>query len=108
MQRNMMTTAALGFVLIISSFACASAAEIKIICANAFKTVLEELTPAFEKATGHKLVVIWGGAGPPTAPVERGEAFDPAGTTPSTVHGLIQQGEALIAARTKLEYSRVR
>ncbi len=57
MQRNMMTTAAVGFVLIIFSFACASAAEIKIICANAFKTVLEELTPAFEKATGHKLVI---------------------------------------------------
>src|SRR5258708_40069419 len=101
MQRNMMTTAAVGFVLIIFSFACASAAEIKIICANAFKTVLEELTPAFEKATGHKLVVIWGGAGPLTAPIERGEDFRLPGLPPFQVGHLIKQGQPLTAPRHK-------
>ena len=105
MQRNMMTTAALGFVLIISSFACASAAEIKIICANAFKTVLEELTPTFEKATGHKLVVIWGGAVPLTAQIERGEAFDLAVLTASRIDDLIKQGKLVIATRTNLATS---
>jgi molybdate transport system substrate-binding protein len=106
MQRNVMTTAALGFVLIISSsFAYANAAEIKIISANALKTVLEELTPAFEKATDHKLVVIWGGAVPLKAQIEKGEAFDLAVLTAAGIDDLIKQGRLVAATRTNLATS---
>jgi molybdate transport system substrate-binding protein len=106
MQRNVMTTAALGFVLIISSaFAYANAAEIKIISANALKTVLEELTPAFEKATDHKLVVIWGGAVPLKAQIEKGEAFDLAVLTAAGIDDLIKQGKLVTATRINLAIS---
>jgi molybdate transport system substrate-binding protein len=105
MQRNVMTTAALGFVLIISSFAYANAAEIKIISGNALKTVLEELTPAFEKATGHKLVVIWGGSVPLKAQIEKGEAFDLALLTATGIDDLIKQGKLVPATRTNLATS---
>lgn len=33
----------------------ANAAEIALLCSNALKSVIEELAPGFEKATGHKL-----------------------------------------------------
>jgi molybdate transport system substrate-binding protein len=105
MQRNVMPTAALGFVLIISSFAYANAAEIKIISANALKTVLEELMPAFEKATEHKLVVTWGGAVPLKAQIEKGEAFDLAVLTAAGIDDLIKQGRLVAATRTNLATS---
>jgi molybdate transport system substrate-binding protein len=105
MQRNVMTTAALGFVLIISSLAYANAAEIKIISGNALKTVLEELTPAFERATGHKLVVIWGGSVPLKAQIEKGEAFDLAVLTATGIDDLIKQGKLVTATRTNLATS---
>ena len=105
MQRNVMTTAALGFVLMMSSFADANAAEIKIICANALKMVLEELTPAFEKATEHKLVVTWGGSVPLKVRIEQGEAFDVALLTATRIDDLIKQGRLVAATRTNLATS---
>jgi molybdate transport system substrate-binding protein len=105
MQRNVMTTAALGFVLIISSFAYANAADIKVISANALKTVLEELTPAFERATDHKLVVIWGGSRPLKAQIEKGEVFDLAILTAAGIDDLIKQGKLVTATRTNLATS---
>ena len=105
MQRNVMTTAALGFVLIISSVAYANAADIKVICANALKTVLEELTPAFERTTDHKLVVIWGGSRPLKAQIEKGEVFDLAILTAGGIDDLIKQGKLVTATRTNLTTS---
>ena len=42
----------------------ASAAEITLLCSNALKSVVEELGPQFEKASGHKLKVEYGSTGP--------------------------------------------
>lgn len=105
MRRNVMTNAALGFVLIICSFAYGNAAEIKIISANALKTALEELTPAFEKATQHQLVVTWGGAVPLKARIEKGEAFDLAVLTAAGIDDLIKQGRLVAATRSNLATS---
>lgn len=37
---------------------CAQAAEVKLLSSNALKSALEELAPQFEKATGHKVVIV--------------------------------------------------
>src|SRR5712675_762854 len=64
MKRSMMAAAAAGFSMMMSSVLSANAAEIKVLSSNALKTALEELAPAFEKATEHKLVIAFGAAVP--------------------------------------------
>ena len=38
----------------------AGAVELKVVCAGAMRTALQELAPAFEKSSGHKLVIEYG------------------------------------------------
>jgi molybdate transport system substrate-binding protein len=56
-RQSLMTgvAAALGAVLL--SGATAHAADVKVMTSVALKSVLDELTPAFEKKTGHKLII---------------------------------------------------
>jgi len=105
MKRNVITTTALGLVLIVCSFARGDAAEIKVISSNALKTVLQELAPAFEKATEHKLVFTWGAAVPLKAQIEKGEAFDVTVLTTAAIDDLINQGKLVAATRTNLASS---
>lgn len=70
----------------------ASAAEIKVLSAGAFKQVVLALAPDFEKAGGHKLVVDNDTAGALKKRIEGGEAFDVAIITPAIVDDLIASG----------------
>lgn len=105
MKHHVMTAAAVGFGLLISSLSSADAAEIKVISSNALKTVLQDLTPAFEKASEHKLVFTWGAAVPLKAQIEKGEAFDLAVLTVAGIDDLIKQGKLVGATRTNLANS---
>jgi molybdate transport system substrate-binding protein len=105
MKRYVLTAAAVGFSMIASSLSAANAAEIKVISSNALKTVLQELAPAFEKATEHKLVFTWGAAVPLKAQIEQGEAFDLAVLTTAGIDDLIKQGKLLPATRANLATS---
>src|SRR4029077_8971119 len=49
--------AAIAALLAGLSAGAAGAAEIKVVCAGAMRAVLQELGPAFEKSSGHKLVI---------------------------------------------------
>src|SRR5215813_7480248 len=64
MKETTLTAVAVGFALMLAANVAASGAEIAVISSNALKTTLEELAPAFEKATEHKLVFTWGAAVP--------------------------------------------
>jgi molybdate transport system substrate-binding protein len=105
MKRYVLTAAAVGFGMIVSSLSAANAAEIKVISSNALKTVLQELAPAFEKATEHKLVFTWGAAVPLKAQIEKGEAFDLAVLTTAGIDDLIKQGKLVAATRANLATS---
>ncbi len=50
-------------IALMAQAALASAAEIKVFSTIGVKSALEELTPKFEKATGHKLNITWGDCG---------------------------------------------
>jgi molybdate transport system substrate-binding protein len=52
------------------------AAEIKVLASTAVKTVLEELGPQFEKATGNKVAFAFAPASVLKAKIDQGEAFD--------------------------------
>ncbi|MBO0754051.1 MAG: substrate-binding domain-containing protein [Bradyrhizobiaceae bacterium] len=97
--------AAAGWVLLLAAVIPAGAAEIKVICSNALKTTLEELAPAFEKATEHKLAITWGATIPLKSGIEKGATFDTTMLTMNAVDDLIRQGTLAAATRTELAKS---
>ena len=78
----------------------AHAAEIKVLSSNAVKTVLEDLGPKFEKASGNKIVFTWGTAATLKTEIEKGAAVDVAVLTDGAVDDLIKKGK--LASRTAL------
>ena len=62
-QARLFSTAAKAIAAgaLLSCAAVSSAAEIKVLSASAIKGSLEELIPGFEKASGHKIVITYGG-----------------------------------------------
>ena len=62
--------------LIVSGVAPASATNLKLLTAGAYKPVALEIIPEFEKATGHKVTVINDTAGGLARRISGGEQFD--------------------------------
>jgi molybdate transport system substrate-binding protein len=73
----------------------AGAAEIKVLCAGAMRAVLQQLTPVFEKSSGHKLVIEYGTAGQVEAKVAADEAIDVAILTKPRVDKLVRAGKLI-------------
>lgn len=105
MKQTRLAAVAAGAVLMLAASVPAGAAEIKVICSNALKTTLEQLAPAFEKATEHKLAVTWGATIPLKADIEKGATFDLAVLTTAALDDLIGQGKLVAATRTALANS---
>jgi molybdate transport system substrate-binding protein len=105
MKQLRMTAAAVGFAVLLAAGSAVSAADIKVISSNALKTTLEQLGPAFEKATGHKVVFTFGAAVPLTAQIKKGATFDLAVLTTAGVDDLIKEGKLVGATRTALAKS---
>src|SRR5262245_49978046 len=85
----------------------AQAAEIKVLSSNALKSVLEEIAPQFEKASGHKVTIVWGAAVPLRGQIEKGEVFDATILNTPGIDALITQSKLDGATRTPLARSRV-
>jgi molybdate transport system substrate-binding protein len=83
----------------------AGAAEIKMIASNAVREPYGELLPAFEKSTGHKVAVSWGGTVDIVKRVESGEIVDIVIIPAARIDALIKEGR--IASRTDLARSGV-
>ena len=80
----------------------ATAAEIKVLTAGAFKQVVLALVPDFEKQSGHKVIVDNGTAGQLKKRIEGGEAFDVAVITPAVVDELTAKGKLTPGSRVNL------
>jgi len=85
----------------------ANAAEIKVLSSNALKSALEEIAPQFEKASGHKLMLVWGAAVPLRAQIEKGEVFDATILNTPGIDALVLQGKLDSATRTPLVRSSI-
>ena len=83
--------AAAGF-LAAASCVSASAAEIKLIAVNAAKEALVELAADFEKSSGHKVTLVWGGTEAITKRISDGEAADIVLIAAPNIQRLIAQG----------------
>jgi len=73
--------------------ACAaSAADLKVLTAGAFKPVLLALQPALERQSGHRLVIENDTAGALQKRVAGGEAFDLVVSSPASLQAMAQAG----------------
>ena len=97
--------AAVALAMTLAANISANAAEITVISSNALKSVMEQLAPDFEKATEHKLVMVWGAAVPLQAQIEKGAAFDLAILPTAAIDDLARQGKLVGATRTALASS---
>jgi molybdate transport system substrate-binding protein len=81
----------------------ADAAEIKVLSAGAYKSIVVAVQPEFEKQTGHKLVVDNDTVGGLAKRIEDGEAFDVVIVSPGAVDELIKKkGKAASGTRQTL------
>lgn len=86
----------------------ASAAEVRVLTAGAFKQVVLALVPDFEKQTGTKVVIDNDTAGALKKRIESGEAFDVAVITPAVVDELAGVGKIANGSRVKSRHRRRR
>jgi molybdate transport system substrate-binding protein len=87
MKTALYAIAALAAVLAPSAYA----AEIKVIASNAVREPYHELVPAFEKSTGHKVTIDWGGTVDIVKRVGGGEIADIVITPAERIDDFIKQ-----------------
>ena len=104
MKKYATTAAAIGLAVMLAP-AAAGAVELKVMSTNGVKSVLEELAPQFEKATGHKLTIRFAPAADLKGQIEKGEAFDLAILTAAALDDLIKQGKLAAATRANIANS---
>jgi molybdate transport system substrate-binding protein len=92
-------------VFLVALSGVASAAEISVFSTIGVKSVLEELIPKFEKASGHKLNVTWSTAALLAKRVQAGEMADALILVAGNVDTLLKEGKIAPGTDTKLPKS---
>src|SRR5262249_53334875 len=94
--------AAISLVAASSTFrpTLAEAAEIKLLCAVAMKSAVDELAPAFERSAAHKLIVTYGTAGAVRDKIRTGDAFDAVVLPTPFMDPLVTQGAVVSGSVT--------
>jgi molybdate transport system substrate-binding protein len=82
----------------------AGAAEIKLLSTPAASSALREVTPQFERATGHRVLLDFANIAALRKRIAAGEAFDITIVSPKLIEELLHQGE--IAAGTQYDIGR--
>lgn len=85
----------------LAAAAPAGAAEIKVMASNAVKEAYSELIPAFEKESGHKVTVAWGGTIDLKKRIAAGEIADIVITPSGDIDEMIRDGK--LAAGTRVD-----
>lgn len=77
-----------AFLFLFAQGVTAQAAEVKLFAGGGFKSVMSELAPVFERATGNKVVATFDSAGGLERRIKAGESFDVLLIGPSTIDEL--------------------
>jgi len=85
----------------------AGAADLKVVAPNAVKETVSEIAATFEKSTGHRVVLAWGGSEAIGKRVSEGEVFDVVITTAQGVDRLAADGRLVAGTRTDFSRSAV-
>ena len=98
-MKKWMTGAGVSIVLLALS-AAAPAAEITVLGGMGVVSSLRDLAPAFEKATGHKVVVVFEQTPVLNDKISTGAPADIAAVQPDQVENFIKQGKMVAGTRT--------
>lgn len=99
------TVTTFGFIALLAHGAATMAAEVKVMAAGGMTGAVEELVPRFERATGHRILIQYGGGLPLRRQIEAGEAFDLVIIDAHEVDELIKQG--MVDRATRMDIVRV-
>lgn len=91
--------AVVAALMVVASPGVGRAGELKLIGVNALKEPLVELTSAFEKSSGHKTTLAWGGTEAITKRLNEGEAADVVIIAAPNIDKLIAEGKLATASR---------
>src|SRR5215475_4370215 len=90
-RRSLITRVAAALGAFLLSGAIAHAAEVKVLTSVALTSALTELSPAFEKKTGHKLIIDYGLAAEQKKRILEGERADVIILTRAMMEDLLKQ-----------------
>jgi len=93
-----------GLMTLLAESAAAEAAEVKVLCAAAMRSVMNELGPRFERATGQQVTIRFDTVGVLKRQIDTGESFDVAILTTPLIDEVIKEGK--IAAGTRANVAR--
>jgi molybdate transport system substrate-binding protein len=102
MYRSIVLTVGLGLA---AAQTGAQAAEIKVLCSNGLREVMEVLAHEFEHTRHHKLTISYGLAAAYKRQIDGGEAFDLTVLTPLLIDDLIKQGKVVADSRAVIARS---
>src|SRR5580692_428065 len=98
---RMMTGFAIAIVAIISAplFGKADGAELHVLSTRATEELYRELVPAFEKATGHRVVTTFAGTSDVEKKTAAGEAYDVVIAIDVLIDDFIKAGKVVAGSR---------
>jgi molybdate transport system substrate-binding protein len=102
LKRSLSAVVALSFLL--AAGARLEAAEIKLIASNAVRRALVELGAEFEKSSGHKIAMQWGGTTAIAKRIESGDVFDIVLIGSEEIDALISKGK--LAAGSRADFAK--
>ncbi|MBI4205701.1 MAG: substrate-binding domain-containing protein [Betaproteobacteria bacterium] len=104
--RLRIAAANIGFMFLLVGGIAAQAAEVKVLSSNQMKTVMEDLGPKFERATGHQLAITFAGLGAVVKRVKGGETADVVITLREGIDSIVKDGKAAAGNVTVVARSR--
>jgi molybdate transport system substrate-binding protein len=93
-MRSLVATANIGFLFLPVLGSKGEAAELKMLSAFGMQSVMEDLGPKFERATGHKLAISFATGGATVKRVQDGDAADVVITLRQGIDTLVKDGKA--------------
>ena len=102
---SLVGAANIGFIFLLVAGNAAESAELKVLSAIGMQSVLEDLGPKFERATGHKLAITFATLGAVVKRVQDGETADVVVIPQQGIDGFVKDGKAVAGNVTVLARS---
>jgi len=103
--RSLAAAAIFGLMILLAHSVTTEAAEVKVLCASAMRSVLKELGPQFERATGHQLMIQFDVVGALKRQIDAGERFDVAILTTPLIDDVVKEGKVAAGTRADVALS---
>ncbi|HET8563598.1 MAG TPA: molybdate ABC transporter substrate-binding protein [Candidatus Binatia bacterium] len=100
--RSLVAAVNIGFLFLLMLGINSQAAELKVLSAFGMQSVLEDLGPKFERATGHKLAISFATGGATVKRARGGDAADVVITLRQGIDTLAKEGKAVAGSVTEL------